>query len=135
MKLFEEINLLQRLDQFIRLKATGTPCELGEKLGISKRQVYRYIDDMKEMGLNIAYCKQRNSYFYKEDTFLKFKMSIIKNGEENKIIGGQNNSTLYESFFQSDKKWHSDDSPLYQVDEQRRKRSMLAPFFDALFGY
>lgn len=112
MKLFEEINLLERLDQLIRLKATGTPCQLAEKLGLSKRQVYRYIDEMKELGLNIDYCKRRGTYFYEEDAFLKFRMSIVKNGEEQKIIGGENIFTFFEDFFQSDKKWHSVPAPL-----------------------
>jgi DNA-binding transcriptional regulator GbsR (MarR family) len=95
-----------------RLKATGTPCELASKLGISKRQVYRYIDDMKEMGLKIEYCKKRKTYHYQEETFLKFKMVALENGVERKIIGGENNFNFLELFLQSAKKWHSTYSSL-----------------------
>jgi hypothetical protein len=91
MKIFEDINLLEQLDQLIRLKATGTPLSLGERLGLSKRQIYRYIAGMKEaMGLKIGYSKKRGSYYYKQETFLKFKVYAIENGQERKIIGGEN---------------------------------------------
>ena len=118
MKIFEEVNLLTRFDQLIRLKATGTPLNLAKKLALSKRQVFRYILEMKEMGCKIDYCKKRGTYYYKEETILTFKMSIIENGEERKIIGGQSFFTFFDTFLQSDKKWHSGDSPLYQVDKQ-----------------
>ena len=119
MKIFSEINFLERMDQLIRLKATGTPLNLSKKLGLSKRQVFRYIDEMKGMGFKIDYCKKRGTYYYKEDTFLKFKLSIIENGKERMILGGESFFNFFETFFQSAKKWHSEPPPLYQVDNHR----------------
>jgi len=57
---------LQRIDQLIRLKATGTPRELANKLGVSKRTVYEYIQTLKDMDAPICYCKVSRSYVYEE---------------------------------------------------------------------
>ena len=99
MKLFEEINFMERLDQLIRLKATGTLYNLSQKLGLSKRQTSRKIKDMKEMDLEIDYCKKTRTYYYKKETFLKFKISALENGEERKIMGGENFLYLFDDFF------------------------------------
>lgn len=105
MKLFVEINLLERLDQLIRQKATGTPFELAERLGKSEREVYRIISELRSLGVKIAYCKKRQSYFYENETFLKFQASVIENGKERKIIGGENNFDFFENNFHTAKIW------------------------------
>lgn len=105
MKLFVEINLLERLDQLIRLKATGTPCELAQRLDISEREVYRIIADLRSKDVKITYCKKRQSYFYENDTFLKFQASVIENGKERKIIGGENNFDFFENNFLTARFW------------------------------
>jgi predicted DNA-binding transcriptional regulator YafY len=98
MKIFEQIQLLQRLDRLIRLKATGTPQILGEKLQLSERQARRIIDDMKGLGLPISYCKQQQSYFYESEVFMKFEIAIV--GEEKKkIIGGASNHANFLNLF------------------------------------
>jgi hypothetical protein len=122
MKLFEEINMIERLDQLIRLKATGTPNCLAIKLDISKRQTHRYIEEMKEMGLKICYCKKRCTYYYEEDTFLKFKMYVVENGKERNIVGGENNSDFLDFLFDSAKKWHCEPAPLHQVNQLQQSK-------------
>jgi predicted DNA-binding transcriptional regulator YafY len=58
---------LERIDQLIRLKATGTPREFAKKLNISKSTVYEYLKDLKEIGADVIYDKNRNSFIYKEE--------------------------------------------------------------------
>jgi DNA-binding transcriptional regulator GbsR (MarR family) len=105
MKLFKEINLLEQIDQFIRLKATGTPAQLAEKLGISEREVYRIVAELRSKDIKIAYCKQRCSYYYENDTFMKFQACVVENGKERKIHGGQNNFDFLENKFQTARFW------------------------------
>ena len=57
---------IERIDQLIKMKATGSPEELAERLKISKRQVFRYLDMIKNQGKNIHYEPLRRSYTYKE---------------------------------------------------------------------
>jgi len=60
---FERIT---RIDQLIRLKATGSPRALAERLEISESGIYRYISYMRNMGAPIVFCRSRNSYIYED---------------------------------------------------------------------
>jgi len=68
---------LQRIDQLIRLKATGTPRELADKLEVSKRTAQGYIQSLKDMGAPISYCHVSRSYVYEEPG--KFEINFKKN--------------------------------------------------------
>ena len=101
--LAEELKQFERLNKLIQKKETGTPESLARRLGLSKRQIQRYIEDMKDNGVKIGYCKHRCTYYYIDDIFFSFKAFIIENGQERKIIGGENNIFNYfENIFQSD---------------------------------
>jgi predicted DNA-binding transcriptional regulator YafY len=68
-------NRICRLDQLIRLKCTGSPDELAGKIGISKRMLFEYINDMKDLGAPISYCSFIRSYHYNGngEFFIGFK--------------------------------------------------------------
>lgn len=87
MKLVELLKRIERIDQLIRLKATGTPKRLAEKLEISERSVHRIIDTMKNMGAPIYYCLTRQSYCYEDDVEFKYGF-YIKKGEAQAMVGG-----------------------------------------------
>ena len=55
MAIEEILSRIARIDQLIKMKATGSPEELAERLEISKRQVYRYLDMIKNQGKDIYY--------------------------------------------------------------------------------
>ena len=100
MKLLKDIHIVERLNQLIRLKATGTPEELSQKLDLSERQTRRIIEELKEEGLPIQYCKHRRSYIYKESVFMKFEIFVVKGDDKKKIIGGeQKNFDFFKDFF------------------------------------
>jgi predicted DNA-binding transcriptional regulator YafY len=67
---------LARIDQLIRIKATGTPVELADKLGISERSVYEYLNLMKDLGAPIKFNSYRQSYYYDEEGY--FNISFLK---------------------------------------------------------
>ncbi len=64
---------LDRIDQLISLKATGTPKELARKFNTNERTIYRIIKQLKEMGCPIYFDKIRGSYCYKQQGKLLFK--------------------------------------------------------------
>lgn len=66
---------LSRIDHFIRIKGTGTPSELADKIGISERSTYEYLRLMKDFGAPVSYSRQRKSYYYKEEG--RFLISFI----------------------------------------------------------
>jgi predicted DNA-binding transcriptional regulator YafY len=66
MELCKAVQLIKRIDLLIRLNATGTPQSFADKLGVSERTMYYYIDEMKTLGLPIAFNKCLQSYEYTE---------------------------------------------------------------------
>jgi predicted DNA-binding transcriptional regulator YafY len=69
------LNLLLRLDQLIRQKATGSPAEFARKMGISERSLYEYLKVLKEHGAPIRFSRQDHSYYYEIEG--KFNISFI----------------------------------------------------------
>ncbi len=70
--IFEHIELIQRIDQLIRLEATGTPALLADRLGMSKSKLYRLINTMKSLGAPIEYDMFLQSYVYSEAVGFRF---------------------------------------------------------------
>lgn len=100
-KLFEQLRQLERLDQLIRMKATGSPKALAYRLDVSERQIYRFISELKAMGFPIEYCKMRQSYFY--DAVVKISFQLLVNDDLClKIKGGK------KKLFQTDRKWQGE---------------------------
>lgn len=64
MRFVDQLQMLDRMDQLIRLKCTGNSKTLSLRLGISRRNVYYLLDILKELGAQIEYCKKRKSFFY-----------------------------------------------------------------------
>jgi AraC-like DNA-binding protein len=94
MNIFELKDFYLRIDQLIRLKATGSPKELSNKLGISESHLYRIIRKMKEDAhCPIVFSKIENSYIYTNNGRLvvEFNFHIIEKESLNKIRGGEKN--------------------------------------------
>ncbi len=88
MKFIEKLNQLQRVDRLIRMKATGTPEQLANRLEVSKRTVFELIAFMKTLNAPIYYCHHRMSYCYEYP--VQFKCDIgFGNEGENKVMGGE----------------------------------------------
>ena len=66
-------NRLEYLDFLIRTKATGNPRILAQKLNISKRTVFEYIDILKSLEAPIIYDRFQETYYYAETGSFNFK--------------------------------------------------------------
>lgn len=69
MKIYTQIERINRLNLLIRREATGTPLQLAEKLNVSKATANRLIRELKDMGAPIVYCKHSQSYKYTETDY------------------------------------------------------------------
>jgi hypothetical protein len=85
MSLLKYVERLKRMDDLIRRKATGTPKEFANRLGIKKTMLMEELQELKALGAEIAYCKVRESYHY-TDTFI-LRIGIDRN-EQKAIKGG-----------------------------------------------
>jgi hypothetical protein len=65
MKKLSDLVLLHRLDGLIRMKATGKPNELADRLGLSYSTMYETISFMqKTLNAPIRYDTYRQSFVY-----------------------------------------------------------------------
>jgi len=85
MTIIDKLNKISQIDQLIRQKRTGTVSELAQKLNLSERQARRYIEEMRDMGAEIEYCKQALSYKYNNPVQFNYGFTKI---DMNKIKGG-----------------------------------------------
>ena len=60
----EQIELMERIDQLIRMQATGSPQEFANRLRISKTKLYRIIARMKKLHAPIRYDPTIQSFIY-----------------------------------------------------------------------
>lgn len=86
MRVTETIRKIDRIDQLIRLKATGTPKELCKRLEISKSTWHEFKKMMiEEFNFPIAYNRLEQTYYYTEQgqyippTFRSLKQNEMKN--------------------------------------------------------
>jgi len=100
MTFLEKLQLIERVDQLIRMKATGSANDLARKLGVSRRNVFHIINTMKAMDAPIEYCPYKKSFYYKYPCEL-----MIGFVEKEKIKGGMSKNII--NFFLSAKNLHS----------------------------
>ncbi len=67
MTFVKSLQILERIDALIIRKSTGNPSQLANKIGVSERSVYNYLNLLKELGGEINYCTRRMSYFYSNE--------------------------------------------------------------------
>jgi len=67
MTFLEKIRTIERIDQLIRMKSTGSSVEFAKRLNVSRRCVFDIINVMKSMDAPIVFCKDRKSYMYEYD--------------------------------------------------------------------
>jgi predicted DNA-binding transcriptional regulator YafY len=72
---------LERIDHLIRIKGTGAPAELAKRLNMSQRNVYQYLNLMREMGAPIKFCPFRESYYYSEEGGFAIRFQALSKDE------------------------------------------------------
>ncbi|QDO93462.1 HTH domain-containing protein [Formosa sediminum] len=90
MKNLRTLERLQQLHNLISNENTGTPEELSELIGVSKRSVHSLIKELKDYEANICYSKSRKTYYYCNDFDLQVSISVnvLTDNEVTKIFGG-----------------------------------------------
>ncbi|WP_271768598.1 hypothetical protein [Aquimarina algiphila] len=70
--IMKHIKIIERVDQSIRLQATGSPEDFSARLGISKTKLYRIINVMKTLDAPIEYDLSLQSFVYRETVSFAF---------------------------------------------------------------
>lgn len=82
---------IRRLDALIRRKSTGPPEELAERLGISERWLYKFLQELKEeLDCPISYDQYQQSYVYEENGQIMVGFKELSKKEKHQVSGGSN---------------------------------------------
>ena len=90
MTFIEKLKTLERIDQLVRMKATGSAKDLANRLGVSERCVFDIISTFKQLEAPISYCRTSNSYVYQKESYFSYGFFESKKIETMKIKGGFN---------------------------------------------
>lgn len=84
------LDRLKRINELVKAKKTGSPKELAQKLGISVSHLHRCINEMKEMGVPVDFCRYSNSYYYNKEFDLRvtYSIKLVSEEECRQISGG-----------------------------------------------
>ena len=87
---------MQLLDSLIRRKATGNQKSFAHKAGMSRGLLNIYLNEMREMGFPISYCRKTNSYYYNEEGSMVKSLfeKVIEKEEMKNYRGGDNGGRL-----------------------------------------
>ena len=77
MSLIKYVHRINRMDNLISLRATGTPDEFADKLSIRRSTLFKNLQELRELGLAIKYSPGRRSYFYTDNRRIKITIESI----------------------------------------------------------
>lgn len=64
MKLIEYLNMVNMFHSLVLRESTGTSGTFAGKLGISQSNLYIMINDLRDMGIDIRYSRERQTFYY-----------------------------------------------------------------------
>ncbi len=79
----EYLARLKQIDCLISLRSTGTPEQCACKLNISKRTLFNYINELKNMDMPVTYCRELQSYIYTREGGFEAGFKVLT--EMNKV--------------------------------------------------
>lgn len=63
MKFYEYQEKLNRIQELAKRNATGSPKELAQRISVSERTLFRLVQNIKDQGILMEYCRKTNTYF------------------------------------------------------------------------
>jgi predicted DNA-binding transcriptional regulator YafY len=63
MKFYEYQAKLDRIRELARTNATGSPKELARRIEVSERTLYRLVQNMRDQGIPLEYCRRTSTYY------------------------------------------------------------------------
>jgi hypothetical protein len=58
---------LQRMDDLIARRATGTPEAFAQRMHLCRSELMNCLNELRQLGTPVAYCRRRRSYYYPEN--------------------------------------------------------------------
>jgi len=99
MVVFKHIQRLEKINKLISENRTGTPDEFAKRIGVGRRQLYNYLDELRSYGVDIGYCRQSRSFLFESNKHLKinFECEVIDFGDQRGTSAGWRINSLSNS--------------------------------------
>ncbi len=85
MKTLEILERYQKMDKLIKRRSTGNPKEFANKLGISKSQLFNYLEELRYRGAEINYNKTLETYIYRNSVEITAIFSVRVKDDEDEV--------------------------------------------------
>ncbi len=85
MSIFKYIQRLERIFQMIKQGKTGSAEQFSKRIGISRRQLFSHLEEMRNLGIPIVYNRKQHSYILEKKC--EFKINIDLNMLEDPLLG------------------------------------------------
>jgi predicted DNA-binding transcriptional regulator YafY len=72
--ILQKMQQLERVDCLIRRRATGKPAALAQRLSVSERTIFNLLEDLRDFGAPVRYCKDSQSYYYTDAFDLPYRI-------------------------------------------------------------
>ena len=72
---------INRVHNLIRMQHTGNLTELAARLHVSRRTIGNYLGELKSLGADVAYSREKESYYYRNDFMLYVSFEVRIDGE------------------------------------------------------
>lgn len=76
MTFLQQIERIRYIHYLISSHSTGAPDNFAEKLNLSRRQMYNLLEELKDIGLDIAYSRIRRTFYYRYPVELKIEIKM-----------------------------------------------------------
>ena len=98
--LFEQIDRVMLFNKLVKEQRTGTPDEIANRLGLKRSSFFRFLEELKEREVPIAYSKCLCSYYYTRpfEIEIVFSLKPLDHEEQIKVEAGSvffSESTFY----------------------------------------
>lgn len=87
MKKLRELETLCTVHRAIKFRMFGSASEIADKIGLSRSCLYKYINEIENLGGEVSYSRSKHCFYYQNDFELKIK---IETSEINRVFGGRN---------------------------------------------
>lgn len=90
MEFIKQIERLQLMNKLIREQRTGSPEALADRLGVSRRQLYVYLEYLKDMGLDIQFSRRLNSFVFacEKQVYIDWRFEVLTSKDAKEFVGG-----------------------------------------------
>jgi predicted DNA-binding transcriptional regulator YafY len=97
MNFIKHIERIEKIDKLIQENKTGGPDEFAGQMGISRRQLYNYLDELRSFGIDIQYSRLNHSFHYSNNKRLRINLNfeVIDQYQSREINGGYKINSMF----------------------------------------